>query len=173
MLFVLVGFNQIGRAKSTQPVLPKDTFWTCRTDSNANLKKLDCDDPPAVASNLSEFKLPPDANVPVGTDFPNAFKLDEEVLNHILPSVKTDADGEGKDHSSDVFVPDPGPGSPVKFNAKVFVPDPEFIYVPVAKSFTSVQLEPFQDSVFANRAEPPGFSPPKERIAVVIPTDAR
>ena len=55
----------------------------------------------------------------------------------------------------------------------MFVPEPVFIYVPVAKSLTSVHAEPFQDSVFANLAEPPGFSPPKVRVAVVVPTDAR
>ena len=80
------------------------------------------------------------------------------------PSVKIVDVGPGKDHSSVEVVP---AGVPPKAKEDVlFVPAAPGPYLAVAKSATSVQAHPFQDSVFAT-----GFviRPPNIKAEVCVP----
>ena len=61
----------------------------------------------------------------------------------------------GAVHSSVAPVLVPGPKTPPEHKAKLPEPKPEVLYLTVAKSATSVQLVPFQISVFAVREFPP------------------
>ena len=75
----------------------------------------------------------------------------------------------GPDHSS-VAVTFPGPLSPPKANPTVLVPAPPKPDLAIFKSFTSVQLVPFQVSVFATLV---GTLPPNAKAAVCIPSPAK
>jgi hypothetical protein len=55
---------------------------------------------------------------------------------------------------------------PPKANAAVLVPQPDNAYLAVFKSFNSVQLVPFQDSLFATFPVPGVEKPPNTNAAV-------
>ena len=64
----------------------------------------------------------------------------------------------------------PGGVLPPNNNAEVDVPSPAVLYLPVPKSFTSVQFVPFHSSV--NAAEGPGDPPIHNAAVLVAPAPA-
>ena len=63
-------------------------------------------------------------------------------------------------------------GAPSVDSAAVEVPAPVFEFLPSFKSFTSVQLEPFHNSVIA-KLLPGDPSPPKATLAVYVPAEPK
>jgi hypothetical protein len=60
----------------------------------------------------------------------------------------------------------PGPTPPKAKAEELEAPNPPGPYLPVFKSFNSVQAEPFQDSVFADCGATGKASPPKISVAL-------